>query len=176
MADIKWRSDGDTFEVLREAKSMELRNMCGEAILSGFDMESEGIVYHFSYDNEAQMNFQETYRLIEGDVIDSVMWTASLNGGKVRIPLSKSSFYEVYFKSVQHKLDTISKYRDILLPKIGQAKTVEELDLITWDCEDVKKSVELSTNNIVDKRIDSNKVTQAKGDLEILNIIMMGGM
>lgn len=176
MAKIEWKSSEKTIETMRFEKSEEMNIACNRAILSGFDIENAGVSYHFSYDAEAQMNFQETYRLVEGGVVDSVTWTASLNGGKVRIPLSKELFYKVYFESVQHKLDTISKYRDVLIPRIGRAKTEDELALITWDCEDVKKSVELNVDNIVDKRIDVNKITQAKGDLEILNIIMMGGM
>lgn len=176
MANIEWKSDGDTLEEMKKKKSVELRDKCGEFILSGFDVESEGIVYHFSYDSEAQMNFQETYRLIEGDVINSVMWTSSINSGKVRIPLSKDTFYKVYFASVKHKLNAISKYRDVLLPMISNAKTVEDVESISWESSDIKKGVELRTDNIVDKRIDTNKVAQAKGDLEILKIVMMGGM
>ena len=173
---IKWKSDSDLLEELKKSKSEEMSRICGERIVGGFEYILKNLTYHFSYDAEAQVNFQEAFRLFENDIIKNIIWSARLNGGKVRLPLIKEEFYQVYFASVKHKFDTISKYNDVLIPLINQAKTVEEVEAITWGCEpDVTGSVELIVDDTLENKVEKTKVAQAQGDMELLNLILMGG-
>lgn len=173
---IKWKSDSDLLDEMKKSKSEEMSRICGERIIGGFEYNHKSLTYHFSYDTEAQANFQETFRLFENDIIKNIVWSARLNGGKIRLPLAKEDFYQVYFASVKHKFDTISKYNDVLIPLVNQAKTIEEVKAINWDCQpDVVGSVELRVNDTLENKVEQTKVAQAQGDMELLNLIIMGG-
>ena len=177
MAKITWKTEEDVLEELKKAKSDEMSRECQKRILEGFDETVKDIKYHFSYDLEAQSNFQETYRLFENNVVENVMWSARLGGGKVRVPLNKSNFYKVYFSSVRHKFDMISKYNDSIIPLINQSKIKEEVESVSWDSkEDVVGSINLTTDNKLEDELELVKVAQAQGDMEILSLIMMGGV
>lgn len=187
MAKMRWKTSKDLFEELKRNKNDDLNKQCQDAILSGFDCEIGGIHYHFSYDQEAQINLQDTMRLFENNMVETVNWNARLHSGKVRLTLTKEQFEKVYVESVKHKLDTISKYRDELLPLVNQAKTKEELEAITWDTvpEAKVKSV-LNTNKTIEKNVDKVNKKTAKlevdndmtmsGLLELTNMVLMGGM
>lgn len=167
-------------EKLKESKKSELSLACQKHILAGFDYEIKNITYHFSYDQEAQMNLQETDRLFLNDMITSIVWSAGLGNDKARIALNKKGFNEIYLASVKHKQDAISRFRDKLMPILNQASTVDAVNLINWDVEIVEPSPEpviFKTNNMIDKQIDDVKVAQAQGNIELLQIIFgMGGM
>lgn len=177
MAKINWKSVNEQVSDYKKQKDKEMNFACKYAILHGFKHELRGVDHHISYDQEAQINFQETYRLFENNIITSVMWTTTLNGGKVRVPLDKEDFYDIYFASVRHKLDSISKYRDVITPAINDAKTMAELESITWGKFSPPSSPpELNRDMTLENRIEQNEISQAQGDIEILSYIMMGGL
>ena len=172
-----WEKYGfNSIEEMKMFKDKELNKFCEKSILDGFNHTIDGMRYHFSYDREAQVNLQETYQLFQNNALETVMWTAHVHGGKVRIPLNKNMFYELYYTSVKHKLNTISYYRDILAPQIARAKTAEELEKIQWDRSIINDTNELKTDDTIEHRIESNLVAQAQGDAELVSFIMMGMM
>ena len=86
----------------------------------------------FSYDREAQLNFQDTMRLFDNNMVEFVSWTATANEEKVRLKLNKEQFTQVYNESVKQKLEKIAHFRDELVPAIEAATTTEELEAIKW--------------------------------------------
>lgn len=181
----KWIEMAKDYEVLgfssidgvKREKDKELNKACSKAIVNGFKHTIDSVEYHFSYDKEAQVNFQETYHLFQNDVVNHVMWTARYGEGKVRIPLTKESFNEVYYESVKHKLNTISYYRDVLAVELSRAKTVDEIQAIRWqDNITIDAQAEIKSGNTIEDRIIKNEIAQAEGDAELLNILLMGMM
>lgn len=131
----EWTENIDTsvlLEKLKESKDIELNQMCSSAILSGFDYIIGESTYHFSYDQEAQSNFQETYVLFQNNAIVEMKWTASIDGLKVRISLNKETFSGLYFASVEHKLSCLSHYRDTLKPMLDSVSAIKDVYAIQW--------------------------------------------
>lgn len=177
---VEGKQHNDVLLKKKESKIHGLNSDCRNSILNGFDCELNGINYHFSYDQEAQINFQDTIRLFDNNMIEMVNWNATLHEGKVRLTLDKIMFEKVYLNSVKHKLDTISKYRDELIPMLNNASTNEEVDKITWDSvkEAAVKSV-VKTDGKIDKKVsklEMDTVMIMGGLLEVSNMVIMGGM
>jgi|GEM_PF-4646235 len=121
-----------TLDELKQNKINQLNVACGEAINGYFQVEVCGGTYQFSYDAEAQSNFKDAKIAFTDGMINSISWTAHKDGKVHRISLNASEFNAVYYAGVQHKQDQISKFRDILQPKVLAATTKEEIDAINW--------------------------------------------
>lgn len=119
-------------QYVKEAKEKEFKANCDNAILSGFYHTIDGIEYHFSFDFEAQLNFQGSERLLSSGVVPSILWTVSVNGSYTRIPIDNTIMQELTLEILMHKTKNIGKFRDILMPKVYAATTLEELEAITW--------------------------------------------
>lgn len=131
--------DGEFIEdiefVLRKAKEKkdwELNTACNRAIESGFYHTVNGVEYHFSFDVEAQMNFQQTLFLISTGLISEIVWTVKQEGEYTRIMLTAEDLSGLVISMLQHKEGKISRYRDFLLPIMDGCETVEEVNSITW--------------------------------------------
>lgn len=162
----------------KRKKDALLSRECQNAIVSGFPLEVFGSTYYFSYDKEAQTNILDTMRLFENNMIDEIAWNGrlrSVDGKRVRMKLNKEQFNQLYMASVKHKLSCISKYRDDLTELLNNAKTIDEIESITW--ESIKESsfkATLKDDQTVEKIIDENEMKQARGDTELFNMIIMG--
>lgn len=161
-----------SIDVHKEVKDAELNKACSDAILGGFDFLLDGVTYHFSYDNEAQVNFQETYTLFQNSVINDVMWTVTLSGGKFRLFLDKGRFTQVYYASIQHKLRCIKYYRDKLTPLLTSATTYDMINNIVWDSS-VYEDVAISTNNTIDNKIEA---LASESQMTMMALIELSGM
>jgi hypothetical protein len=119
---------------LEKAKKREELNIaCKESILKGFNYTFNGVEYHFSYDEEAQINFSDAKQVLNDGAISEIPWTVHTMDGKyARINITKSMMSELTLAIVMHKNNNISKYRDELLPLVEKAKTVEEVRAIKW--------------------------------------------
>ena len=120
---------------LQQAKGLkdtELNKACENAILSGFNHVINGVEYHFSFDIEAQINFQGSAKLLDDGVVEEIKWTVRNNGQYERISINKSIMDELTLVILQHKDENISKYRDELMPQVEDATTVEEVKKIEW--------------------------------------------
>lgn len=123
---------------VKRAKDRELNEVCRSNILKGFAHEIDGTVYFFSYDAEAQTNFNDAKLAMDNGVIQEVKWTVREGGPEgeyTRITLTKELLDEVMLAAVNHKYGCIAHYRDVLLPKLQSAQTVEEVQKITWEME-----------------------------------------
>ena len=161
-----------TIDVHKKAKDAELNKACSDAILGGFDFAMDGVTYHFSYDNEAQVNFQETYALFQNSVINDVMWTVTLGEGKFRLFLNKDRFTQVYYASIQHKLRCIKYYRDKLTPLLTSATTYDMINNIVWDSS-VYEDVAISTNTTIDNKIEA---LASESQMTMMALIELSGM
>lgn len=152
MAKLKKTSWKDLFNQVKKRKAEELSRECHEMILSGFKVEILGRDHHFSYDQEAQMNFQETMRLFENNLIEGLNWTAHLGEQDVRLKVNKAVFEQIYLASVKTKLEKVSYFRDELVPLVEKARNEKELERITWDFKE-KNRVRINTDNTLEKRV-----------------------
>lgn len=116
-------------------KDIELNESCKQSILSGFDHTLNGIKYHFSFDTEAQLNFQGSKSLLDSGIIQSINWTVTRDGVYERIPVTKEIMDELTFVILMHKDSNVKRYRDKLLPLVMQATTEEEINSINWNTE-----------------------------------------
>lgn len=119
-------------EIARQEKNLELADECNKAILSGFNYTINNIDYHFSFDVEAQLNFQGASLLFAQDKITELTWTVTNGDNYERIIITKEIMNELNIAMLQHKANNISRYRDILSPKLATATTIEEIQSLSW--------------------------------------------
>jgi len=119
-------------EEMKAEKDLELSNACKDAILRGFKYEINGVDYHFSFDTEAQLNFQGAERLLKEGLVEEILWTVRKDGEYIRIAIDSKIMNELAIAILNHKNNNISKYRDFLMPLVNGAETEEEINSITW--------------------------------------------
>ena len=180
---MAWVESMDNKTILKdvkETKKKKLNDICKEEILKGFIFNLNGADLRFSYDQEAQRNLSDRWNLFQNDMIDSIRITAHKeDGSAVRFAFNKSEFNKLYLKSIQHKENCISKYRDDLLPLVNQALTVEQVEAVTWDTivvEPIPSIVVIQDDNTLDKQVEEAKISQAEGDMGILSLLSMMGV
>ncbi|UUG68081.1 hypothetical protein [Bacillus phage PK-3] len=119
----------------KKLKDRELNEACQQAILDGFDYTINGVSYHFSFDTEAQLNFQGAERVFSRNLVESIDWTVKNNstGEYERIPITETIMDELSVIILNHKSDNVSRYRDILYKQLESATTVEEVNAIRWN-------------------------------------------
>ena len=118
---------------LKKKKDLELNMCCSRFISSGFNHTINGIDYRFSFDIEAQLNFQGARDLLNSGVLPSIAWTVKRDGVYERILITKEIMNELAMVILQHKDSSIRRYREELLPLVEGAQTEEEVNSITWD-------------------------------------------
>lgn len=123
----------EQLEETKKNKDRELYESCQQSILKGFYHEIDGKNYHFSYDMQAQSNFSDANQLFTTGKLENIKWTASYKGEYVRIVIDRATMSGITYTILKHKGQNIAKYRDVLLPKVKVAKTIEEVEAITWD-------------------------------------------
>ena len=133
MANIKWDKKNEVSERTKDKVINTMNNSCRMKIEAGFEFKIKGKTYRFSYEQENQINFQNTYRLFELGIIKETKWNAYLGEDKIRILLDKKTFSEVFLAGIMHKQSILSKYNDIILPSIDTMTNVEELKTLKWE-------------------------------------------
>ena len=151
MAKISWKTEEDVLEELKKAKSDEMSRECQKRIIEGFSVDGE----HYSYNQDNQINFQDTYQLFLNNMITEIGWNVYVNGEKTRKILNKEKFQKVYLAGVKHKVDTMNRLNDVLIPRINSAESKEVIARIYWDEGLEMDELELDTGNEIDKRIDT---------------------
>jgi hypothetical protein len=122
-------------DLLMQAKSDKLAEMtavCEEQILGYFEATVNTVAYLFSFDREAQQNFNGTLTFFSEGLITEVEWTVHLNDKVTRISMSKDQFMTVVVTAFSHKNMNISKLRNDIQPRIENAVTLEEVNAISW--------------------------------------------
>ena len=133
MANIKWDKKNEASERTKDKVINTMNNSCKMEIEAGFEFKIKGETYRFSYEQENQINFQNTDRLFELGIIEETKWNAYLGEDKIRILLDKKTFSEVFLAGIMHKQSILSKYNDIILPSIDTMTNVEELKTLKWE-------------------------------------------
>ena len=133
MANIKWDKKNEVSERTKDKVINTMNNSCKMKIEAGFEFKIKGKTYRFSYEQENQINFQNTDRLFELGIIKETKWNAYLGEDKIRILLDKKTFSEVFLAGIMHKQSILSKYNDIILPSIDTMMNVEELKSLKWE-------------------------------------------
>jgi hypothetical protein len=117
----------------KKRKEMELDIECQNAILNGFDHSINGVLYHFSFDTEAQLNFQGSDRILDKGLVPSIGWSVKRGGVTERIEITKDIMSQLVIVILKHKDYNIRKFRELLLPKLALAQSVPEVNAINWN-------------------------------------------
>ena len=133
MAYIKWDRKNEASERTKDKVINTMNNSCKTEIEAGFEFKIKGETYRFSYEQENQINLQNTDRLFELGIIEETKWNAYLGEDKIRILLDKKTFSEIFLAGIMHKQNILSKYNDIILPSIDTMTNVEELKSLKWE-------------------------------------------
>ena len=172
MAKIQWKSKEELLEEDKVSKKQAISQECHNSIVNGFDYTISGKTYHFSYDMEAQTNFQETYQLFQNNVIDGIKWSAKLDGKSVRLDFNKQNFERLFYQSVKHKQELISKLKDEVEPIIKDVTTKEELDNISWD-NVVETPKDFKLSKTMDKELVNLTMRTEMSDMALMEIANM---
>ena len=133
MATFNWNNKTQiSLEELKKKKEKELSEKCQEEILNGFKYTFNGIEYHFSFDFEAQLNFQGAERILKAGLIPSLKWTVKNGDIYERIDIDEIMMDELAIAILNHKNLNISHFRDDLYPLVLAATSKTELDSIVW--------------------------------------------
>lgn len=116
----------------KQLKIAELREQCQKTIEAGFYYEMNELEYHFSFDSEAQQNFQTAIFWANENIISGIGWTVKLDNEYKRIYLTKEDLNGLSMKILSHKQSNIEKFRDFLTPIVEAAATESELNEINW--------------------------------------------
>ena len=190
MAKLVWKDSKALLDESKKNKSRQLSIDCRTHILSGFTHDINGITYHFSYDEEAQTNIQDTLYLFDNNMIQDVHWNGYLRGKEgplVRLRLSREDFRRLYVASTLHKLRTISIYRDDLSPLINQAQSIEEVEAVSWESVETPSFDEkVNEGNTLPDELERVKRRLSSAEIEngelnmamfdLVDMILMGGM
>lgn len=123
----------EILEQIRVAKQKELEDSCSADLTYGYQYIVSGVQYRFSFDLEAQANFQGALRLLESGVVPFVPWTAyDPTGKRVRLNLTVNDLHGMELAQFHHKNDVTSKYNDLLLNHLYVADTEDEIKAISW--------------------------------------------
>lgn len=126
------KDDTHLLDLAKERKNRELNEACNQTILNGFDYTIHESTYHFSFDMEAQLNFQDAESALKNEDLESVNWTVMKDGKYERIAITKEIMDELKRMIFQHKNSNISRYRDFFLPKVSSASNIQEVESISW--------------------------------------------
>lgn len=163
-------SIGEALSIIKEEKISELRLECNQKIIDGFKLDGE----HYSYSQEKQINFQDTYQLFLNNMITEISWNAYIDGEKTRLVLDKDKFQRVYLAGVKHKVDIMSRLNDVLIPMINSAERKEVVARIYWDEGLDSESLELDTGNTIDKKIERvEKTTKEVQDSSLTTMMAL---
>lgn len=121
-----------TLDELKELKIGQLKYLCEQDILAGFDFTINGILYHFSFDVEAQMNFNGANSLFVEGLITEVEWTVTNNGQYERIILDKPTFDQIKLVAFNEKNNKIKRLRNDILPLVEVAESKSDVEVIVW--------------------------------------------
>lgn len=117
----------------KDMKDRELNKACQDSILAGFTHTIDGVEYFFSYDMQAQTNFGDSRALLNDGIITQVPWTVKQGEEYARITITKEIMDALTLTILMHKTANISKYRDVLLPLVNKATSLEEIQAVDWD-------------------------------------------
>lgn len=155
MAKINWKTEEDILGELKESKINDLKLECNQKIIDGFTLDGE----RYSYSQEKQINFQDTYQLFLNNMITEISWNAYIDGEKTRVLLDKDKFQRVYLAGVKHKVDTMSRLNDVLILMVNSAESKEVVARIYWDEGLDSDSLNLNTGNTIGKKIEKVEKT-----------------
>lgn len=157
MAKIKWKNEDDILEDIKISKIEQLKTDCANKIVSGFEVD--GVLY--TYGQEKQINFQDTFQLLSNNIITEITWNVYINNQKQRIKLNKEQFQKVYLAGIKHKTDILSRLNDVLIPMVVEAKNKETVARIYWDEGLDSPEISMKEDKTLEKQIDSlSKTTQ----------------
>lgn len=166
--------------ILKEVKIEKLKHICNQKIIDGFALDEE----HYSYSQEKQINFQDTYQLFLNNMIAEIAWNAYVDDEKMRVLLDKDKFQRVYLAGVKHKQDCIIHLNDILIPLVESSIDIEALRAISWG--EKKSSFRVSNEKNIAKKLETlsedsvaqKSINEQMEDivLEIADIALMSGL
>lgn len=122
----------NALKIAKENKLQELSIACQKSIEYGFDYAHGDKVYHFSLDQEAQLNFSNVYQLMRDGLVESTTWTVQVDGEYSRLEVNQDMMKDLNLYILRHRTQNISKFRDTLSLQVQQAKDIATVESIRW--------------------------------------------
>lgn len=124
-------------KLAKKRKFQELNKICNQEILGYFEATVNSVAYLFSFDQDAQQNFNGALSFFSEGLIPSVEWTAHLDGKAVRITLDKAQFLSVVHAAFTHKNNKIHHLRNVKVPEIDaisdtDPEVLDKIGAIIW--------------------------------------------
>lgn len=148
---LGYENEEQALTELKQAKIAELKAICKQQIESGFNVDGA----HYTYGQEKQINFQDTFQLFLNNMITEISWNVHINNEKQRIKLNKEQFQKVYLAGIKHKTDILSRLNDVLIPMVMEAENKETVARIYWDEGLDSPEISMKEDKTLEKQIDS---------------------
>lgn len=140
-----------TLEEIKEMKLLELSTICNNNIINGIDVEIDGILEHFSYKDEDQINIKELFD-IASQTGSNVYYHSDENALKSYTANQMISIYMtetinkfhniIYFNQLKTYISTLDAVDSVNIIVYGQSLTGKYLDTYNVAMLQVKENLE----------------------------------
>lgn len=139
-----YRYDYETEKFIKDEKKaisdtktqiiFDFNNLVKEKNNEGFKVTINGELLTFQNTDSNRSFLQKSYLMMESGLINSAtMKFINENGNEVLKIVSGATIYEIWILSFMHEDELNKHFNEIIMPQIKNAKTLEELNNITWD-------------------------------------------
>jgi hypothetical protein len=124
-------------ETLKQDKINKLSNACNNAIVNGFYSDADGTkkLYDFELENQVNMAtkaYQIQLAQLAGQTPSNISYYAK--GGECH-EYTPAQFLQLAQDGETWKTGCITKYKDVLKPKVMACTTKEEIEAIIWESD-----------------------------------------
>lgn len=120
-------------EVIKDNREFELRQMITEKINEGFhvNINNKNLIFKPTPTNKAFL--EQAYSLFTNKIIsDTTLPFVNENGEEVLEKVIDSNIFEVWLLAYVNEEDMNKHLNNVVLPKLKEAKTVEEVNAVEW--------------------------------------------
>ena len=112
----------------------DFNNLVKEKNNEGFKVTINGELLTFKNTDSNRSFLQKSYSMMESGLINSAtMKFINENGNEVPKIVSGATIYEIWILSFMHEDELNKHFNEVIMPQIENAKTLEELNNITWE-------------------------------------------
>lgn len=119
-----------TLEEIKDLKVQSLSSICKQSIINGVDVEIDGVVEHFSYDEEDQVNIKELFDLA---MQTNVPLYYHADGESCKL-YTVEQIVSIYTTNATNKMHHITYFNQLKL-YVNSLETIEEVKTVNYGDE-----------------------------------------
>lgn len=127
----------DETKVISDTKKqllVDFNNMLITKNIYGFMVNINGENLRFENTDSNRTFLQKAYSMMESKLINSTtMKFIDKNGNEIPKVVEGATIFEIWILSFMHEDDLNKHFNEVVMPQIENAKTLEELNNITWE-------------------------------------------